>query len=256
MPINPHIGVLFGYGSDGSTVMSGSERIGLYKQTLKNEDKATERLSKDVAITRDLDRLQKAIDKAETPEELLKDPVARRVLLESFGLAGQENNTGLAVKALTADLSKSGNLPSRLTNKAWAAAAETLDFFKSGLTKLRDPTVFAEIRSNYIEYKRVDEVSTQSQPVADALHVRSMEDKTPGVYNILGDKILRRVALTLAGLPEQIAFQSIESQARQLEKRLDLDQFATPEGREKLIQRYLVMAGDEATSASLISYTV
>ncbi len=256
MPINPFIGVLFGYGQDGGMAMSGAERIGFYKQTLKNEDKATERLGKDVAITRDLDRLQKAIDKAKSPEELLKDPVARRVLLESFGLAGQEGNTGLAIKALTADLSKSGNLPSRLSNKAWAAAAKTLDFAASGLDKLRDPKVFAEIRANYIEYKRVDEVSTRSQPVADALHVRAMEDKTPGVYTLLGDRILRRVALTLAGLPESIAFQSIESQARQLEKRIDLKQFATPEGREKMIQRYLVMAGDEATSANLISYTV
>ncbi|WP_159997363.1 DUF1217 domain-containing protein [Roseomonas sp. 18066] len=247
MPINPYLGTLFGYGSD-SGGMTGSDRIGLYNKTLKNEAKDTERLSKDASIKRDLERLQKAISSAKTPADLLKDPTARKVLLQAYGLAGQEDNVALATKALTSDTTVTGNLASQLTNAAWKTAAQSLDFAKSGLTKLKDPTVFAEIKANFIEYQRVSEVADQSTEVSDALHIRSMEDKTPGVYNVLGDRILRRVALTLAGLPDEIAYQSIESQARQVEKRIDLKEFSTAEGREKLINRYLIISGNTGFS--------
>ncbi|WP_419898115.1 DUF1217 domain-containing protein [Roseomonas sp. USHLN139] len=247
MTINPYLGTLFGYGSD-SSAMTGSDRIGLYKKTLKNESRDTERLSKDASVKRDLDRLQKAIDTADSPEALLKDPTARKVLLQAYGLAGQEDNVALATRALTSNLKVEGNLASQLTNPAWKTAAQDLDFAKSGLARLKDPKVLAEIKANYIEYKRVSEVAEQSTEVSDALHIRGMEDKTPGVYNVLGDRILRRVALTLAGLPEEIAYQSIESQARQVEKRIDLTEFSTAEGREKLINRYLIISGNTGFS--------
>ncbi|MCQ4161982.1 DUF1217 domain-containing protein [Roseomonas sp. GC11] len=253
MAINPYMVTLFGGSVSDSSTLTGSQRISLYNQTLRNEEKDTVRLSKDATVTRNLDALQKAIDEAETPEDLLKDPTARAVLLQSLGLAGEEDNTGLAIKALMSDTSADGNLASQLSNTAWETAAEKLDFANSGLDNLRDADFFAEIKANYIDYQRLSEVSDQSRAVSDALHVSEMEDETPNVYNILADKVLRRVALTLTGLPDEIAYLDIEDQARQVESKLDLSQFSTAEGREKLIQRYLIMTEDDTTSSSTAS---
>ncbi|MFC7610836.1 DUF1217 domain-containing protein [Teichococcus aestuarii] len=68
---------------------------------------------------------------------------------------------------------------------------------------------------------------------------------------MLGDKVMRRVATTVAGLPSELALQSVEAQARSLSARFDTEQLADPKKREKLIQRYLVTASSNGFSLSV-----
>jgi hypothetical protein len=59
---------------------------------------------------------------------------------------------------------------------------------------------------------------------------------------VLGDKVMRRVATTVANLPKELAMQGVEAQARTLGARFDPAQFADPRKRDALINRYLVVA--------------
>lgn len=249
MQIGSYLLGLFGGSSEGVSLFGPSDRLMLYKSSISQADKEAARLRKDPTVVRDLARLDQAIAKAKTPEDLLKDPEALRVLLQGLGLADQVNNQGLARKALLSNASDAKSLARTLTDTRWRGAAEQLDFAGSGLTKLKSAEIRQVIADGLVEYKRLTAISEKSQAVADALYIRKLpEGKAPDVYGVLGNTVLRRVATTVAGLPPQLAIQSIEAQARSLQARFKLEDFADPAKREKLIQRYLLMATDSTGS--------
>ncbi|MFC4170139.1 DUF1217 domain-containing protein [Teichococcus aestuarii] len=251
MAVNPYLLTLFGGAAETSTAMSPGETVAFYNQSLKNADKETERLRADPMVKRDLATLFKAIDKAKSPEELLRNPEARRVLMQGLGLADQVENAGLAIKALTSDPTQKDSLARQLPDARWAGAAEQLGFAKDGLAKLKDPEFRAVIADGLVEYKRLTAISDRSQVVADALVIQARPDTKPDIYTVLGDKVMRRVATTVAGLPSELALQSVEAQARSLSARFDTEQLADPKKREKLIQRYLVTASSNGFSLSV-----
>lgn len=235
---------LFGGGAEGLPLGPGGRAL-LYKTSVDTASRETERLSRDPMVKRDLARLDRAIAAAKTPADIFKDPVATRVLLEGLGLADQAANVGLAKQALLSDPAKSTSLAARLPDARWKAAAKQLNFAATGLATLRSASVREVIAKGVIEYRRVSAIEEKSRAVADALVIRKMADgATPNVYDLLGNKVLRRVVQTVAGLPDQLAVQSVEAQARQVESRVKLADFAYPAKREKLIQRYLMLAED------------
>lgn len=82
-----------------------------------------------------------------------------------------------------------------------------------------------------------------TKAVADALYVRDLpQGKAPSLFAVLGDKVMRRVATTVAGLPKELALQTVEAQARTLGARFDPAQFADPRKRDTLINRYLAVS--------------
>jgi hypothetical protein len=253
MAIGPWMLGVFGGDPSSAVTLGASGRQALYKTSLSQQDKDEARIRKDPAVIRDLARLDKAIAKAKTPEDLFKDPEAVRVLLQSLGLADQAGNPGLAKRALMSDPGKTGSLVNQLSDSRWKGAATTLQLAAKGLGNLRDPSVRAVLADGLVEYKRLSAIGGKSQAVADALSLHAMDaGATPNVYTVLGSAALRRVVTTVAGLPKELAIQSVEAQARAVQARFRLEDLADPAKREKIIQRYLAMtAEDGAPGVSL-----
>jgi hypothetical protein len=230
---------LFGATTD-KVALSPSDTLLLYRTSVERGDAEAARIRRDPVHKRELALLEKAVAKAKTPDDLLKNPEALRVLLQGLGLADQAKNAALARKALLSDPKDSKSLAANLPDARWKAAATQLDFSASGLGKLRDPAFLKVVEGGLVEYRRLTAISERSQAVADALYVSKLTDAKPNIYGVLGDAVLRRVATTVAGLPQELAVQSVEAQARTLSGRFDISQFADPKKREALIQRYLV----------------
>src|SRR5690349_8598631 len=96
--------VLAGGASSGGVAFSaGSVQVAL-SNAEKNEDKQREQISKDPIVKKELERYAKVVKEADTIEEVLDDPVARRVFLKANGLGDQADAAALAKKALTSDL--------------------------------------------------------------------------------------------------------------------------------------------------------
>lgn len=237
------------FGSTQQTVtLTAPERMAYYKTSLDRADRETAQLRKDPTLLRDMARLDRVLAKAKTPADIFKDTEATRVLLQGLGLADNARNVGMAKRILLSDPADKKSLAATMPDARWKTAAEKLAFATTGLATLRGADLRKTIMDGLVDYKRLTGIEAKSQAVSDALYLRNMgTDKPPGVYDVLGNKVLRRIASTIAGLPKELALQEIEAQARTLNRGFKVEDLADPKKREKLIQRYLTIAEDTST---------
>lgn len=226
-----------------SAPLSTAQTMALYKRSVERARQDIARLEQDPATQRNLQALEQAVIRAKEPADLLRNPRVLKLLMEAIGLADQAGNGGLARNALMSNLLDRQSLANRLPDQRWKAAAQRLDFAASGLAKVSDPAVMEALKDGIIQYRRISAISAQSQAVADALYVRDLpQGQTPSLFAVLGDKVMRRVATTVTNLPQELALQTVEAQARTLGARFDPAQFADPKKRDALINRYLIVS--------------
>jgi hypothetical protein len=147
------LGMLFGSSSSssggvdfslvtGGAAASGAANIGSVKSALasaeKNEAKQLAQAAKDPQVQKDLARYEKVVKNAKTIDDVLNDPIARKVLMTAAGLKGDINNIGLAKKAMLSDPKDSSSVAVKMSsiNGAWLDFAKTFDLAKYGLDRL------------------------------------------------------------------------------------------------------------------------
>jgi hypothetical protein len=104
----------------------------------KHEAKQLADLAKDPQIVRDLARYEKVLKNARSINDVLDDPVARKVLMTATGLKSDVDNIALLKKALLSDPADKKSLAVRMStiNDAWLAFAREYDLAKYGLDRL------------------------------------------------------------------------------------------------------------------------
>jgi Protein of unknown function (DUF1217) len=235
--------VFAGGASSGAGVMfnAGSVHVALANAE-KNEDKQREQIAKDPIVKKELERYAKVVKEAETIDDVLDDPVARRVFLKANGLGDQENAVALAKKALTSDLSDTSALAYKLSsvNSNWLSTAKKFDFHTFGVELLKLNISIAEVTSNYVGEKRLDMLDEQVPGLGSAILFKQIAKDLDSPIKILGSALGREVVTTALGLPKQIALQSLEAQENAISQRLDAKKLKDPEFVDKLVQRYLI----------------
>jgi hypothetical protein len=237
------------FGTEAKTLtLNAPERFTFYKTSLSGEEKEKARLARDPGIQRDMARLDRVLAKSKKPEDLFKDTEATRIVLQALGLADNAQNVGLARRVLMSDPADKKSLAATMPDKRWKAAAERLAMADTGLSTLRLPATRKAILDGLVEYKRMTAIEEKSQAVSDALYLRNLSTTAKtSVYDVLGNKVLRRIASTIAGLPKELALQEVDAQARTLQRGFKVEDLSDPKKREKLIQRYLTIAEDKSS---------
>ena len=206
------------------------------------------REAKDPVTLGALAQFRTALDKAGTIEQALQDPRILKVLLPALGLTGQEGSAGLVRRALLSDPSDPKGLAAQLGSK-WKAAATTLGVHATGLDGLRDPAMVQRLSDAYLKYQYRSGLDAQQAGLSDALYFLESARRAEGVFDVLGDPVLRRVVTGALGLPDQIAVQSVEAQGRAVTSRLKMEALQDDRVVRKLAERYLIVAADAAAQA-------
>jgi Protein of unknown function (DUF1217) len=102
-------------------------------------------------VKRDIAQFAQALASANTPAQLLANPVALRVLLTSHGLADQAGNSALAARALLSNPARSNSLLNQAKDPRWLAVNKLYSFATEGLAALRNPATVAAISRSYAE---------------------------------------------------------------------------------------------------------
>ncbi|HEV7690052.1 MAG TPA: DUF1217 domain-containing protein [Hyphomonadaceae bacterium] len=125
--------------TQGTTFNAGSVKVALANAE-KNETKQLAQVAKDPAVKADLARYEKVVKNAKTIDDVLNDPIARKVLMTSAGLGQYSDNVALAKKALMSDPADTNSLAYKLqsTNSSWQQFATDFNLAKNGLDRLYD----------------------------------------------------------------------------------------------------------------------
>jgi hypothetical protein len=197
----------------------------------------------------------KAVNSATSMTQLLANPAFMNVLLTANGMSDQIGYTALATKALTSDLSDPNSLANQLADTRWKTLAQDYDFSSTGLASLQDPTAIASISKLYTTNIWETSQDSVTPGLSNALAFKSQAASITSVDQILGNMTVRNVVTTALGIPQQIAFQSINAQEQAISTRLDVTKFQDPKFVETFAQQYLIANAANASSSSSSSST-
>lgn len=242
---------LFGVAASGGSSGNAATAIpALRRATAEGaEAKGVAQERRDPVTLTALAQFRTALDKAPTIEAALSDPRILKVLAPALGLPDQAGNPGMMRRALLSDPADSSGLAARLGN-TWRAAAQTLGVFETGLDGLRDPAMVQRLSDAFVMYQYRTGLDEQQAGVSDALYFLESARNAKGVFDVLGDPVLRRVVTGALGLPDQLAVQSVESQSRTVSARLNIESLQDGRQVRKLAERYLIAAANRAADAA------
>jgi hypothetical protein len=242
---------LFGVqASAGATSNAATAIPALKRATAEGaEAKGIAREQKDPVTLTALAQFRVALDKAGSIEAALQDPRILKVIMPALGLPDQVGNPGMVRRALLSDPADTAGLAAQL-GSTWRAAAATLGVFETGLDGLRDPAMVQRMSDAFLKYQYRTGLDEQQAGLSDALYFLESARNAEDVFDVLGDPVLRRVVTGALGLPDQIAVQSVEAQGRAVTARLKVDSLQDARTVQKLAERYLITAANNASASA------
>ena len=229
------------YASGSSSGSSLPPGVAL-KQAQANEAKQLDQVRKDPQVKKDIARYAKVVSTAKTLNDVLDDPVARKVFMKANGLGDQTDYVGLAKKALASDPSDAKSLANQLSsvNGNWLDTVKRFDFKSLGVTALRLTGAVAQVTDDYVSETRLDNLDQATPGLGSAILFKTIAPTLTTPLKVLGSALGREVIVTALGLPKAIAVQSLEAQSKAVTQRLDLTKLKDPEFVDQLVQRYLL----------------
>jgi len=240
---------ILGGGASGGTADPATALLAFRRASAAGaEAKGVSQVAKETAVKLALSRFAEGIDRAKTVEGALRDPRVTEVLLPALGLPDAVSTPGLALRALMSDSADPKSIASRLaaTDARWKSAAATLNLATRGLEGLRDAKVQTSLTDAFTAYQWRLSKNEEAAGISDALYFqkRAAGGKPLTAYEVLGDAVLRRVVTGALGLPQTIAIQSVETQARTIAARLDLAGLSEAKQATRLAERYVMAAAE------------
>jgi hypothetical protein len=129
-------------------------------------------------------------------------------------------------------------------------ADKIVDAMKAGLRlgSLSDPKTLEVLTNGFTKYEYRTGLSAANPGMANAIYFMENAKTVKGPYDILGNGPMRRVVLGALGLPDQIAIQPVETQARAITARLKIADLQDPAKVRAIAERYLMAEADKAAA--------
>jgi hypothetical protein len=212
------------------------------KDAEKNGAKQQAAKAKEPTVKRELEAFERAVKNAKSVDDLLKNDAAMRVILTATDLGDLAQYKGLISKALKSDYLDGESVAAKVGAQRAAIYKATLklDFHYSGLQVVQRPSMIQEIKDAYVKSLWRDALDATAPGVSNALAFKEKAATLDTAYKILGDPAGREVVTTALGLPPQIAYQPVTSQAALIERRIDIAKLKSPAYVDMLAKRYLV----------------
>jgi len=127
-------------------------------------------------------------------------------------------------------------------------ADKIVDGMKAGLRlgSLSDPKMLEILTKGFTKYEYRTGLSETNPGMANAVYFSETAKTVKSVYDILGNGVMRRVVLGALGIPDQVAIQPVETQARAILSRLKLADLQDPIKVRGIAERYLMAEADKA----------
>jgi hypothetical protein len=227
--------------------------VAAFRRVLRpgEEERALGRIATEPQQKRAMEQFKRAVDRAPDVRAALRDPRVLQVLTTALGIPEGASQAGLATRVLLSNLDDERSLANTLGDRRWKSAAETLNLARGGIAALRDPQLQASLASGLQRAQWNQNLEKEQPGLGDAVLFRERATAVDGnIFAVLGDPIIRRVVTGALGLPMQIAIQSVETQARAVRARLDINKLEDPREVQRLAERYLMNRAQSEASTN------
>jgi uncharacterized protein DUF1217 len=237
------------YGGGGSSAGSVNPIQALQSAEL-NQTQDVKATAAQSTVKSAIANFTQAVNSAKSMTQLLANPAFMNVLLTANGMSDQIGYTALATKALTSSLTDTSSLVNQLADTRWKTLATNYDFSATGLAAFQKPATIAAVANLFATDTWETSQDSVTPGLSNALAFKTQASSITSVDQILGDMAMRTVVTTALGIPEQIAFQSINAQEVAITSRVDIKKFQDPKFVETFLQQYLIASATAAAASS------
>ncbi len=175
-------------------------------------------------IQKKIEYFEKNISKIETIDDLFNNRRLSEFILSAFSLESEINNGIGRIKAvLKADFSDPTSLPNVLADPKFRDMAGTLRLDRDGLSAFDDANLIETLKERFIRNEFEVQAGTQDTALRQALFFSRNITSANTVFDILGDNVLRTVVQGALQIPQELAIQPVNTQAKAIESRVDID---------------------------------
>ncbi|QGM96188.1 DUF1217 domain-containing protein [Methylocystis parvus] len=177
------------------------------------------------------------IAKATSIDALLKDRRLFNYAMKAFGLGDRLYAVGMMRKVMAQGVANSGALANTLRDPNILAFAKAFDYAGKGAGVVSGR--FAEsVAGRYVEQAMQAQQGAQNPGVELALYFREQAPQLTSVYGALADKKLLQVVQTALDISPRTSTQPIDTQARLLKAKLNIDDFKDARKLDAFIARF------------------
>jgi hypothetical protein len=230
---------------------SGISAVAAYRLAQKSGDAALQSFTKQKGIQREVQYFHENIGSVKDVDALFKDRRLAAFVLTGVDLGSEARYPVRAKKILSEKVDDSNAWMNKLVDSKWRDAAETLQFGERGLLKIKTKDVQDEIEKSYLKNQYNSYLEKQAPAAATARYFKEKAGSITSVYEILGDSKLRDFVTSTFNLPKEMAYQSVETQAANVQRRVNLKDLKNEEYVDKMIQRYLVQQDAKKTQSQM-----
>src|SRR5271170_4010817 len=236
--------------STQATSVSTSNPVNALTQAQKDETQEIKTTSQEPAVQREIAAFTPAVQTATSPQQLLKNPTVLQVLLTANGLGDQTSYTALAQQALLSNVNDPNSLVNKLSNTQWKSVAQTYDFANAGLSIIQNPKVISTIANGYAEVTWLNSLDATTPGLSNALTFIQQASSITSAAQIVANPLYDTVVNGALGIPEEIAFQSVQAQEQAIAAKLDVKKLQDPKYAETIAQQYLIAQSSSASSST------
>lgn len=206
-------------------------------------------------VKREIEYYRENIGSIQTVDDFFKNYRLVKFALDAFDLGSEAQYTGKIRKILESDLTDVDSLANRFQDPRFKKMAETLGIGALGTVKLKLSFTTDDLVSRYEQVQYEKHLDEQAPGVRAAIEFeRRIKDVTQTVQ-LLGDSVLRDVVLTANSIPQEIAYQEVDSQITALEKRIDVKALVADQNEiSKMVTRYLTFKSSDTGAGGSGSY--
>lgn len=178
----------------------------------------------DPQIQAKIDYFKENIAKVETIDELFADRRLAEFVLSAFSLEGEVNNGIGRIKAvLEANYNDPTSLPNILADPKFRDMAGELRLDRDGLAAFENSDLIDSLTQRFIRNEFEVKLGQEDAALREALFFSRSITNAETVYDILGDSVLRSVVQGALEIPDELAIQPVDTQARAISSRIDVE---------------------------------
>ncbi|WP_036282626.1 DUF1217 domain-containing protein [Methylocystis sp. ATCC 49242] len=180
------------------------------------------------------------IGKATSIEAFLKDRRLFNYAMKAFGLGDRTFAIGLMRKVMEQGVDDPKALARTLNNPNILAFAKAFDFSAKG-AGVPSATLIQDVTARFVEQAMQAEQGKRNPGVELALYFREKAPGLTSIYGVLADKKLVQVVQTALDISPRTSAQNIDTQARLLKAKVNVEDFKDPKKLTAFIARFSAM---------------